>query len=95
MLIDRGLLGGTVSANQKGAAPLAVFAAPATGDEVHTLGERLVPKGCFKIEDLLFDFDSSFVRPDIVEIAQRYRECNLHPRALEALETARQLPGAP
>ncbi len=65
MVIDRGLLSGTVAANQKGAAPLAVFAAPATGDEVNTLGERLVPKGCFKIEDLLFDFDSSFVRPDI------------------------------
>jgi hypothetical protein len=34
-------------------------------------------------------------RSKLVEIAQRYRECNLHPRALEALETARQLPGAP
>src|SRR5262249_20243253 len=29
------------------------------------LGERLVPKACFKVEDLLFDFDSSFVRPEI------------------------------
>jgi len=56
---------GAVAAKQPGAAPLTVFAAPATGDEFNTLGERLVPKGCFKIEDLLFDFDSSFVRPDI------------------------------
>ena len=56
---------GSVSSGQPGAAPLTVFAAPATGDEFNTLGERLVPKACFKVEDLLFDFDSSFVRPDI------------------------------
>jgi hypothetical protein len=54
-----------VAAAQTGAAPLAVLAAPATGDEFNTIGERLVPKACFKVEDLLFDFDSSFVRPEI------------------------------
>ena len=56
---------GVVAAAQTGAAPLAVLAAPATGDEFNTIGERLVPKACFKVEDLLFDFDSSFVRPEI------------------------------
>ena len=56
---------GVVAAAQAGAAPLAVLAAPATGDEFNTIGERLVPKACFKVEDLLFDFDSSFVRPEI------------------------------
>src|SRR5262249_20131231 len=54
-----------VALGQTGAAPLTVFAAPATSDEFNTLGERLVPKGCFKVEDLLFDFDSSFIRPEI------------------------------
>jgi peptidoglycan hydrolase-like protein with peptidoglycan-binding domain len=56
---------GVVSARQPGAAPLTVFAAPATGDEFNTIGERLVPKGCFKVEDVLFDFGSSFIRPEI------------------------------
>ncbi len=56
---------GTVAARQRGAAPLTVFAAPATGDEFNTIGERLVPKGCFKVEDLLFDFGSSFIRPEM------------------------------
>ena len=56
---------GVVAAAQAGASPLAVLAAPATGDEFNTIGERLVPKACFKVEDLLFDFDSSFVRPEI------------------------------
>src|SRR5687767_3140290 len=60
-LADRG----SVSSGQVGAAPLTVFAAPATGTEFNTIGERLVPKACFKIEDLLFDFDSSFVKPEI------------------------------
>ena len=56
---------GVVSAAQTGAAPLTVFAAPTTGDEFNTLGERLVPKACFKVEDLLFDFGSSFIRPEL------------------------------
>ena len=56
---------GSVSSAQKGAAPLTVFAAPTTGAEFNTLGERLVPKACFKVEDLLFDFDSSFVKAEI------------------------------
>src|SRR5262245_48569900 len=56
---------GAIAAAQVGAAPLTVFAAPATGAEFNTLGERLVPKGCFKVEDLLFDFGSSFIRPEM------------------------------
>jgi hypothetical protein len=56
---------GVVTAPQAGAAPLTVFAAPATSTEFNTLGERLVPKACFKVEDLLFDFGSSFIRPEM------------------------------
>jgi hypothetical protein len=54
-----------VVANQAGAAQLTVLAAPTTTNEFNTIGERLVPKGCFKVEDVLFDFGSSFVRPEI------------------------------
>jgi hypothetical protein len=57
--------GASVASTQPGAAALTVFAAPATGTEFNTIGERLVPKACFKIEDLLFEFGSSFVRPEI------------------------------
>jgi Putative peptidoglycan binding domain len=55
----------STAAAQAGAAPLTVFAAPTTAAEFNTLGERLVPKACFKVEDLLFDFASSFIRPDM------------------------------
>ena len=54
-----------VASAQTGAAPLTVFAAPATGDEFNTIGERLVPKACFKVEDLLFDFGLSFIQPEM------------------------------
>jgi hypothetical protein len=65
---------GTTSGTQPGAAPLTVFAAPSTGDEFNTIGERLVPKGCFKVEDLLFDFASSFIRPEIAPHLRRLVE---------------------
>jgi Putative peptidoglycan binding domain len=55
----------STAAAQTGAAPLTVFAAPTNAAEFNTLGERLVPKACFKVEDLLFDFASSFIRPDM------------------------------
>jgi hypothetical protein len=55
----------STAAAQTGAAPLTVFAAPTNATEFNTLGERLVPKACFKVEDLLFDFASSFIRPDM------------------------------
>jgi hypothetical protein len=55
------------AAAQTGAAPLTAFVAPTTTAEFNTLGERLVPKACFKVEDLLFDFASSFIRPDMKE----------------------------
>jgi hypothetical protein len=56
---------GTVAEDHKDAEPLTVFAAPATGTEFNTLGERLVPKACFKVEDILFGFGSSFIRPEL------------------------------
>lgn len=77
---------GAVASPQAGAAALTVFAAPATAAEFNTLGERLVPKACFKIEDLLFDFGSSFVRPDIgahmpklAELREQHKVQDVHP----------------
>ncbi len=37
---------------------------PTTGSESNLIRARLIPKACWRAEDLLFDFDSSFVRPD-------------------------------
>src|SRR5262245_37967993 len=64
-----------------------IFASPG-GDagEFNTLGERLVPKGCFKVEDLLFEFDSSFIRPEIkahlpklVQLRNQHKEGDAFP----------------
>jgi len=44
--------------------PRRVFISPATGAEKNTIAEQLIVVGCWKISDLRFDFDSSFVLPD-------------------------------
>jgi len=38
---------------------------PATASEFNTLRLRLVPIACWRVEDIRFEFDSSFVRPSI------------------------------
>jgi hypothetical protein len=45
--------------------PLAV--APTSEDGVNTLRLSLFPIACWKLEDLRFDFDSSFIKPDGAE----------------------------
>src|SRR5262245_2650631 len=59
--------GGVVSATQRLADPLTVLAGPTSATEFNTIGERLIPKGCFRLEDIRFEFDSSFVRPEVSE----------------------------
>ena len=39
--------------------------APATDQQHNTLRPRLVPLACWKVEDVRFEFDSSFPRPEI------------------------------
>ena len=41
------------------------FVAPATGAEVNTLRDPLLPRACWMVEDARFEFDSSFVLPEI------------------------------
>jgi hypothetical protein len=44
---------------------------PSTSEEFNTARLRLIPIACWKIEDILFAFDSSFVTPDVTrEIRQ-------------------------
>ena len=44
-----------------------VLVAPATGDEKNQYKEPLVPIACWRMDDIRFEFDSSFVGPDAAE----------------------------
>ena len=57
--------------------------APATAGELNTFRPGLFPIACWRLDDVRFDFDSSFVRP----------EATLEIKLLAAL--IRQHPGAP
>ena len=41
-----------------------MLVAPTTADDVNTIRARLIPVGCWKMEDLRFEFDSSIIRPE-------------------------------
>jgi hypothetical protein len=59
--------GGVVASDQRLHEPLSAFVGPTTSGEFNTIADRLVPKGCFRLEDILFEFDSSFVKPEIAK----------------------------
>ena len=44
-----------------------LLVAPTTNNEYNTLGERLAPQGCFRLDDMRFEFDSSFVKPEVAD----------------------------
>src|SRR5437588_368371 len=44
-----------------------VLVAPATADEKNTYKDPLVAIACWRMDDIRFEFDSSFVGPDAVE----------------------------
>jgi len=56
---------GGIAATNPPRAPLTLLAAPATGKEFNTLQARIFPLACWRVENIRFDFDSSFVRPEI------------------------------
>jgi outer membrane protein OmpA-like peptidoglycan-associated protein len=45
--------------------PIQLLIAPSTSNEYNTAELRLIPIACWKIEDIRFAFDSSFVMPDL------------------------------
>lgn len=45
--------------------PFELLLAPSTADELNNVRLGLIPVGCFRIDDLRFKFDSSFVLPGI------------------------------
>src|SRR5580700_5218469 len=44
--------------------PFEFLVGPSTSDESNTARLRLIPVGCFRVDDLRFKFDSSFVLPE-------------------------------
>jgi hypothetical protein len=56
---------GGVSGRHPEAAPFQFLVAPSTSNEFNTARLRLIPVACWKVEDIRFAFDSSFVTPDI------------------------------
>ncbi|MBP1597838.1 MAG: hypothetical protein H6Q05_3215 [Acidobacteria bacterium] len=55
---------GSVSGTHPEAAAPVFRAAPTTTDEKNTIRPGLFPIACWRLEDIRFDFDSSFIRPD-------------------------------
>ncbi|MCG2747203.1 MAG: peptidoglycan-binding protein [Desulfobulbaceae bacterium] len=58
---------GAIAADQQQVGPQPILVGPTTGKEFNTIGERLIPKGCFCFEDIRFAFDSSFVLPGVAK----------------------------
>ena len=40
---------------------------PSTSDQYNTIRLHLIPIACWRVDDMRFDFDSSFVRPDVAD----------------------------
>jgi hypothetical protein len=65
------LSSGGVSATHPSQPDFQLLVAPSTSKETNTVRLRLVPVACWKVEDIRFAFDSSFVSPDIQTELQR------------------------
>src|SRR5580698_6728280 len=55
---------GGVTGPHPAPSPLQVLAAPTTASDSNRVRMPLIPIACWKIEDIRFAFDSSFVTPD-------------------------------
>lgn len=55
---------GGITGNHPYARPFEFLVAPATSNELNTARLRLIPIACWKLDDVRFAFDSSFVTPD-------------------------------
>lgn len=61
-------LEGQVSSHPLQRAAARAFVAPTLAGELNTIGLDIVPVACLSLNDILFEFDSSFVTPDAVKI---------------------------
>lgn len=84
MADDSGALKGTSEGGVAGTHPTAdvfpILAAPATANEFNTVRFPLIPVACWRVDDIRFQFDSSFVRPEVRgEVQQLSRIVRQHP----------------
>lgn len=77
---------GGVSARHPPRASLPLVVAASTGDERNTIRMRPLPIGCWRLEDVRFDFDSSLIRPDaqgeLTELATLWHEAGEPPLSI-------------
>ena len=74
---------GGVTGKHPEAPALEFLVAPATVGEQNTIRLRLVPVACWRVDDVRFAFDSSFVTPDVTdELQMLVRLRNEHKDAL-------------
>jgi peptidoglycan hydrolase-like protein with peptidoglycan-binding domain len=58
---------GGVTGKHPETSPFEMLVAPTTSDELNTARLRLIPVACWRVDDIRFAFDSSFVQPEIAE----------------------------
>ncbi len=61
-------LEGQVSSHPDTPSQTKAFVAPTLADRTNTIGLDIVPVACLSLNDILFEFDSSFIIPDAVKI---------------------------
>jgi hypothetical protein len=75
--------GGGVGAKHAPRRKLPVVIAPSSGDAWNVLAPPPVPLACWRLEDVRFDFDSSFIKPDaapeLTQLATLWKELDGPP----------------
>lgn len=69
-VIHNASAGGVAGSHEEATAPLQFMVAPSTGTEFNTVRMPLIPIACWRVDDIRFAFDSSFVTPDIAQELQ-------------------------
>jgi Putative peptidoglycan binding domain/OmpA family len=62
--IVRSTSGGGVAGNHLAKQSRSVLVAPSTSDEYNTIRAVIVPIACWRVDDIRFEFGSSFIKPD-------------------------------
>src|SRR5579864_309797 len=72
--VIHGASDGGVTGGHPETAPLELLLAPTTSNDFNRVTLRLIPVACWKIEDIRFAFDSSFVTPEASTELQALKE---------------------
>lgn len=71
---------GGIAAKHPPTPEVAGLVGPATGSELNTIRAGIIPVACWRLEDLRFEFDSSFVNPSVeVELKNLEKLVKDHP----------------